>query len=104
MNKPTPMLEQYLEIKDRHQDYILFYQLGDFFEMFFEDALMASRVLEITLTSRHKGDRGSGPHVRGSDPGRFRLYRPPGRKGVQGGALRASGRPGSRPRELFAGK
>jgi DNA mismatch repair protein MutS len=49
------MLEQYLEIKERHQDYILFYHLGDFFEMFFEDALTASRVLEITLTSRNKG-------------------------------------------------
>ncbi len=53
--KLTPMLEQYLEIKERHQDYILFYHLGDFFEMFFEDALTASRVLEITLTSRNKG-------------------------------------------------
>ena len=55
MNKITPMLEQYLEIKARHQDYILLYHLGDFFEMFFEDALVASRVLEITLTSRNKG-------------------------------------------------
>ena len=55
MNKTTPMLEQYLEIKARHQDYILFYHLGDFYEMFFEDALIASRVLEITLTSRNKG-------------------------------------------------
>ena len=55
MNKTTPMLEQYLEIKARHQDYLLLYHLGDFFEMFFEDALIASRVLEITLTSRNKG-------------------------------------------------
>ena len=55
MSKLTPMLEQYLEIKERYQDYILFYHLGDFFEMFFEDALIASRVLEITLTSRNKG-------------------------------------------------
>ncbi|MBI5585609.1 MAG: DNA mismatch repair protein MutS [Deltaproteobacteria bacterium] len=53
--KLTPMLEQYLEIKERHKDYILLYHLGDFFEMFFEDALVASRVLEITLTSRNKG-------------------------------------------------
>ena len=57
MTKITPMLEQYLEIKERYQDYVLFYQLGDFFEMFYEDALLASRVLEITLTSRHKGDQ-----------------------------------------------
>ena len=49
------MLEQYLEIKERYQDFLLFYHLGDFFEMFYEDALIASRVLEITLTSRNKG-------------------------------------------------
>jgi len=57
MTKITPMLEQYLEIKEKYQDFVLFYQLGDFFEMFYEDALLASRILEITLTSRHKGDR-----------------------------------------------
>lgn len=56
MTKITPMLEQYLEIKEQYQDYLLFYQLGDFFEMFFEDALLASRLLEITLTSRNKGE------------------------------------------------
>jgi len=56
MTKITPMLEQYLEIKEQYRDYILFYQLGDFFEMFFEDAHLASRVLEITLTSRNKGE------------------------------------------------
>lgn len=56
MTKITPMLEQYLEIKEQYRDYVLFYQLGDFFEMFFEDALLASRILEITLTSRNKGD------------------------------------------------
>ena len=55
MIKMTPMLEQYLEIKARHQDYLLLYHLGDFYELFFEDALVASRVLEITLTSRNKG-------------------------------------------------
>lgn len=55
------MLEQYLEIKERVPDFILFYQLGDFFEMFFEDALLASRILEITLTSRHKGAQNQVP-------------------------------------------
>jgi DNA mismatch repair protein MutS len=55
------MLEQYLEIKEKVQDFILFYQLGDFFEMFFEDALLASRILEITLTSRNKGDQNQVP-------------------------------------------
>lgn len=61
MNKTTPMLEQYLEIKEKVPDFILFYQLGDFFEMFYEDALLASRILEITLTSRHKGDHNQVP-------------------------------------------
>ena len=56
MSKITPMLEQYLEIKEKYRDFILFYQLGDFFEMFFEDALLASRLLEITLTSRNRGE------------------------------------------------
>jgi DNA mismatch repair protein MutS len=56
MTKITPMLEQYLAIKDQYRDFVLFYQLGDFFEMFYEDALLASRILEITLTSRHKGE------------------------------------------------
>ncbi|MFP4307695.1 MAG: DNA mismatch repair protein MutS [Desulfococcaceae bacterium] len=54
--KATPMLRQYREIKDRHPDAILFYRMGDFYEMFFEDAEIAARVLEITLTSRNKKD------------------------------------------------
>ncbi|UCF03777.1 MAG: DNA mismatch repair protein MutS, partial [Deltaproteobacteria bacterium] len=54
MNKVTPMIQQYLEIKESHQDAILFYRMGDFYEMFFEDAIVASRELEITLTSRDK--------------------------------------------------
>lgn len=50
--KMTPMLWQYLEIKELHKDTILFYRMGDFYEMFFDDAVTASRVLGITLTSR----------------------------------------------------
>lgn len=52
--KPTPMIEQYLAIKARYPDALLFYRMGDFYEMFFEDAETASRILEITLTSRNK--------------------------------------------------
>ncbi len=53
--KITPMLRQYLEIKEEHRDAILFYRMGDFYEMFFDDAEVASKVLGITLTSRsHK--------------------------------------------------
>ena len=54
MSKITPMIQQYLEIKESYQDAILFYRMGDFYEMFFEDAVVASRELEITLTSRDK--------------------------------------------------
>ncbi|WP_124057454.1 DNA mismatch repair protein MutS [Vaginisenegalia massiliensis] len=53
-NKPTPMMEQYLSIKAQNPDAILFFRLGDFYEMFNEDALEAARILEITLTSRNK--------------------------------------------------
>jgi DNA mismatch repair protein MutS len=54
--KATPMMQQYLSIKERYPDALLFYRMGDFYEMFFEDAQLASRVLEITLTSRNKND------------------------------------------------
>jgi DNA mismatch repair protein MutS len=50
----TPMMRQYKEIKSRNPDHVLFYRLGDFYEMFFEDAKTASRVLDITLTTRGK--------------------------------------------------
>jgi len=59
--KITPMIRQYLEIKKEYPDYILFYRMGDFFEMFFEDAKTASRVLEITLTSRNKNEKSQVP-------------------------------------------
>jgi DNA mismatch repair protein MutS len=52
----TPMMRQYLETKARYPDAILFFRLGDFFEMFFDDAIAASEALQITLTSRAKGD------------------------------------------------
>ena len=52
----TPMMHQYLEIKDRHRDAILFFRLGDFYEMFFEDAEKAAKVLDIALTSRNRSD------------------------------------------------
>ncbi|MGM9954892.1 MAG: DNA mismatch repair protein MutS [Peribacillus sp.] len=51
----TPMIQQYLKIKAEYQDAFLFFRLGDFYEMFFEDALNASQELEITLTSREGG-------------------------------------------------
>jgi len=54
--KMTPMLQQYLEIKGQFEDAILFYRMGDFYEMFFEDAITAAKVLGITLTSRSSKD------------------------------------------------
>ncbi|MBI2609155.1 MAG: DNA mismatch repair protein MutS [Deltaproteobacteria bacterium] len=50
----TPMIEQYLRLKKQYQDCILFFRLGDFYEMFFEDARAASKILNLTLTSRYK--------------------------------------------------
>ncbi len=57
----TAMMEQYLEIKRRHPDHILFYRLGDFYEMFYEDAKLASRELELTLTGRDCGEAERAP-------------------------------------------
>lgn len=55
MTQLTPMMAQYQEIKAMYTDYILFFRLGDFYEMFFDDAVVASKVLEITLTKRNAG-------------------------------------------------
>ena len=52
----TPMMSQYLEVKNKYSDYVLMYRLGDFYECFFEDALIASKELELTLTARDCGD------------------------------------------------
>jgi len=54
MATPTPMMRQYLEIKSQYPDAILFFRLGDFYEMFLDDAVTAARILDITLTSRNK--------------------------------------------------
>ncbi|HEY2934353.1 MAG TPA: DNA mismatch repair protein MutS [Acidobacteriota bacterium] len=54
----TPMMRQYRQIKQEHPDALLFFRLGDFYEMFFEDALLAARELEITLTSRNRDKNG----------------------------------------------
>ena len=51
----TPMMKNYLDTKKKHDDCIIFYRLGDFYEMFFDDALEASKVMEITLTGKSCG-------------------------------------------------
>ncbi|WDV47829.1 DNA mismatch repair protein MutS [Clostridiaceae bacterium M8S5] len=59
--KLTPMMQQYMEIKDRYKDSILFFRLGDFYEMFFDDAITSSKVLEIALTGRNCGQKEKAP-------------------------------------------
>ena len=60
MSKPkpdsavTPMMVQFLELKEKHREYLLFYRMGDFYELFFDDAVAASAALDITLTKRGK--------------------------------------------------
>ena len=53
--KLSPMMQQYMEIKDKYEDTIIFFRLGDFYEMFFDDAILASRILELTLTGKQAG-------------------------------------------------
>lgn len=57
----SPMMEQYFKIKEQYKDYLLFYRLGDFYEMFFDDALTASRELDLTLTGRDCGEAERAP-------------------------------------------
>ena len=57
----TPMMEQYFEIKNQYKDYLVFYRLGDFYEMFFDDAIIASREIELTLTGRDCGESERAP-------------------------------------------
>ncbi len=61
MKNLTPMMKQYFEIKEKHKDCILFFRLGDFYEMFFDDAITASKELEITLTGRDCGQEERAP-------------------------------------------
>ena len=54
-DKLSPMMKQWLDIKEKYEDSIIFFRLGDFYEMFFEDATLASRELELTLTGKSCG-------------------------------------------------
>ena len=54
-SKLSPMMQQYMEIKDKYEDTIIFFRLGDFYEMFFDDAILVSRLLELTLTGKQAG-------------------------------------------------
>ena len=59
--KLSPMMEQYMEIKASYEDCILFFRLGDFYEMFFDDAILASKELELTLTGKNCGQEERAP-------------------------------------------
>ena len=54
-SKLSPMMVQYMNIKDKYNDTIIFFRLGDFYEMFFEDAILCSRELELALTGKNAG-------------------------------------------------
>ena len=53
----SPAMRQYAELKNKHSDCVIMFRMGDFYEMFYEDAILAAKELEITLTSRGKGER-----------------------------------------------
>ena len=81
----TPMMRQYLEIKEQNKDSILFFRLGDFYEMFNEDAKLAARELDLVLTTRPRQiRRGADADVRYSVPFERRLHRAAHRQGLQG--------------------
>lgn len=61
MAELSPMMQQYLEIKKQHKDEILFYRIGDFYEMFYDDALTASKELDLTLTGKQCGQAERAP-------------------------------------------
>ncbi len=71
--RPTPMMAQYIEIKAANPDCLLFYRMGDFYELFFEDAEIASRALGIMLTKRGKHQGEDIPDVRRAGGARRRL-------------------------------
>ena len=97
MAEITPMMKQYLEIKEQNKDSILFFRLGDFYEMFNEDAQLASRELDLTLTTRDRGKAAEdqtpmcGIPYHSSD-----AYIAPDRQGLQGRHLRADRGPCAR--------
>lgn len=94
-SKLSPMMQQYLSMKDEHRDQILMFRLGDFYEMFFDDAVTASRELELTLTGRDCGlpDRAPmcGVPYHSVENYIARLVK----KGYKVAHLRADGKPGA---------
>lgn len=70
----SPAMQVYLDNKEQYKDCILFYRLGDFYEMFFDDAITASRELELTLTGKDCGQEERGTNVRSAIPCSRNIY------------------------------
>jgi DNA mismatch repair protein MutS len=81
-------MRQYLDVKRQHRDAIVFFRMGDFYEMFYEDALTAARVLELTLTSRAKDGSARPSHVRRAASRGRCVYRAPREEGLSRRRLR----------------
>lgn len=89
----SPMMMQYFEVKDKYPDHIVFFRLGDFYEMFFDDAVTVSRALELTLTGRDCGQAERAPMC-GIPYHSAEIYiKKAYRLRLQGGYLRADGGP-----------
>ncbi|VEC26139.1 DNA mismatch repair protein MutS [Klebsiella pneumoniae] len=90
----TPMMQQYLKLKAQHPDILLFYRMGDFYELFYDDAKRASQLLDISLTKR--GASAGEPIPMAGIPHHAveKLPRQTGQSGRVGGHLRADWRPG----------
>ncbi len=90
----TPMMQQYLKLKAQHPDILLFYRMGDFYELFYDDAKRASQLLDISLTKRGASAGEPIPMAEHPPPRRRELPRQTGQSGRVGGHLRADWRPG----------
>lgn len=88
--KPSEMMQHYLAVKEKYKDCFVFYRLGDFYEMFYDDAIKASELLDLTLTARDSGLEERAPDVRRSVSRRRYLHRQIGISGRKGGYLRAT--------------
>ena len=94
-----PAMRQYLDAKNQHRDSILLFRMGDFYEMFYEDALVAARALDLTLTSRSKDASGGGIPMCGVPHHAVdTLHRAPRQEGLPRRHLRSGRRPDEKPK------
>ena len=91
----TPLMQQYNAVKARYPHALLLFRLGDFYELFYEDAIIASRELQITLTSRNREKGSAIPDVRRALSRGGRLHRAADSRRLQSGDLRTDGAAGA---------